>query len=253
MLGLGKRQKSTANWQWDVVGKHPAARDFFALGPKSLMTEAFTEWIRRGAEGLIASSKELLVRSCSWRFWARTPQTGMLACGVIRNSCDAVGRPFPLLLMGTGKLDQWEDNWHLLPFAGEGLWRQMEEVASKRYESLESIQEGVRMFRPPQQRWEEMNLKRIDLVENDAFTTGVSSTPALPEQDQALFLPFQDTGQDDFFVMICKVHSLMKSRSVPAPNSFFMGGLVEHPGLALFKRPLSGQDFERMWMPEITE
>ncbi len=128
MLGLGKRKKSVTNWQWDVAGKHPVAKDFFALGQRSLMAEAFTEWIRRGADSLISTSKELLIHSCSWRFWAKTPQAGILACGVIRNSCDSVGRPFPLLVMGTGKLEKWEDNWELLPFSCEGPRRQVAKV-----------------------------------------------------------------------------------------------------------------------------
>ena len=167
MLGLGKRKKSVTNWQWDVAGKHPVAKDFFALGQRSLMAEAFTEWIRRGADSLISTSKELLIHSCSWRFWAKTPQAGILACGVIRNSCDSVGRPFPLLVMGTGKLEKWEDNWELLPFSCEGPWRQMEQLASKKYESFEVFQEDVGMLRPPQGRWNDLNMEKMALAENN--------------------------------------------------------------------------------------
>jgi type VI secretion system protein VasJ len=251
MLGLGKRQKTVTNWQWDVVGKHPAARDFFALGPKSLMAEAFSEWIRRGAENLVSAGKELLVQSCSWRFWARTPQAGMLACGVIRNSCDAVGRPFPLLVMGTGKLDNWEAHWELLPFACEGLWRQMEQLGSRKYAGLEVFQEDVHMLRPPLGRWKEMELEKIAHAERDGFCSYGNFRLDFFDREGALFLPFQDTGQYDFFIMIDNVHSLLKMQIKTAPNSFFMGGLTEQPGLALFQRPLSGQDFQRMWMPAI--
>lgn len=249
MLGLRKRKKSETSWQWDVAGKHPAARDFFALGPKSVMAEAFTEWVRRGAEGLITVSKDLLVRSCSWRFWAKTPQTGMLACGVVRNSCDSVGRPFPLLVMGTGKLEKWVDNWELLPFACEGVWRQMEQLASKNYEAFELLQEDVSMLRPPQARWDEMNLDKNSLAESNEPGSDFGLHLGLLMQEKALFLPFQDTGQDDFFAMISRVHSLLKTKENTAPNSVFMGGLFEHPGLVCLKRPLSGQDFQHMWMP----
>lgn len=249
MLGLGKRQKPATKWQWDVVGKHPAARDFFAFGKKALMAEALSEWIQRGAENLITVGKELLVQSCSWRFWARTPQAGMLACGVIRNSCDAVGRPFPLLVMGTGRLDNWEAHWELLPFACEGLWRQMEQLGSRKYASLEVFQEDVNMLRPPRGRWKEMELEKIAHAAKDASCLNVDFHLDLFKQERALFLPFQDTGQDDFFIIIDNVHSLLKMQVKTAPNSLFMGGLIEQPGLALFQRPLCGQDFQRMWMP----
>jgi type VI secretion system protein VasJ len=250
MLGLGKRKKTEINWQWDVAGKHPAARDFFALGPKSLMVEAFTEWIRRGAEGLVAVSKELLVRSCSWRFWAKTPQAGVLTCGVIRNSCDSVGRPFPLLVMGTGKLENWEENWELLPFACERVWGQMEQLASKNYGSFELLQEDVHMLRPPRRQWDEMNVEKIALTEKPESRLDVDLPFGQFEQDKALFVPFQDFGQKDFFAMIDNVHSQLKLKVKVVPNSFFMGGLTEQPGLVLLKRPLSRDDFERMWRPE---
>ena len=250
MLGLGRREKSMANWQWDVAGKHPAAKDFFALGQRSLMAEAFTEWIRRGAEATVSNSKELLVRSCSWRFWAKASQTGVLACGVIRNSCDSVGRPFPLLIMGTGKLENWEENWELLPFACERVWCQMEQLASKRYESFESFQEDMKTLRPPHGRWNEMNLEKIELVEKNVSIADLNLNLGLLEQEQALFLPFQDAAQCDFFATISNVHSQLKLKVNAVPNSLFMGGLIEYPGLAFLKRPLSRQDFERMWMPE---
>jgi len=248
MLGLGKRDK-VAIWQWDVAGKHPVARDFFALGPRSLMAEAFTDWIRRGAESLVAISRDLLVRPCSWRFWAKTHQNGILACGIIKNSCDSVGRPFPLLVMGTGKLDNWEDNWELLPFACESLWYQMEQLASKNYLSFEMFQEDVKRLRPPPKDWQKMKVEQSALAAKGESGIDFHLQPALHEGDQTLLLTFQDIGQSDFLAMISSAHSQLKLKISAAPNSLFIGGLIEQPGLAVFTRPLSGQDFKRMWGP----
>jgi len=248
MLGLGKKEKATI-WQWEVAGKHPAARDFFALGQRSLMAEAFTDWIRRGAESLVTISKDLLVRPCSWRFWAKTPQNGILACGVIRNSCDSVGRPFPLLVMGTGKLADWEENWELLPFACEALWYQMEQLASKNYASFELFHEDVSRLRPPLKDWQKMKLEKSVLAATDVSAINFHFQPVSHEGDQTLLLPFQDIGHYDFFAMISSAHSQLKMKVSAVPNSLFIGGLIEQPGLAVFKRPLSGQDFTRMWRP----
>lgn len=237
------------NWQWDIAGKHPSAKDFFALGQKSLMAEAFTDWIRRGAEEIVSDSKELLVRSCSWRFWAKTPQIGMLSCGVIRNSCDSVGRPFPLLVMGTGRLENWENNWELLPFACEKVWCQMEQLASKNYESFESFQEDMKTLRPFQGHWKELAMEKIEFVKKASVAVLDLQTDFL-EQEQAMFVPFQDAVQYDFLAAISDVHSQLKMKINVVPNSLFMGGLFDNPGLAIFKRPLSRQDFVRMWIPE---
>lgn len=253
MLGLGKRKKTVIKWQWDVSGKHPAAKDFFAFGEKSLMAEAFSEWIRRGAEKLASSSKELLNHSCSWRFWAKTPQTGILACGVIRNSCDSVGRPFPLLVMGAGNLEKWEKHWELLPFACEGVWRQMEQLASKNYKSFEAFQQEVGMLRPPPGSWKELSLEKSGLAGKSAASSDLNFHLRSLDQDQALFLPLQETDEHDFFSMIDNVYSLLKIKISVPPNSLFVGGRVESPGLVLLKRPLSGKDFERMWIPETTQ
>ncbi len=95
-----------------------------------------------------------------------------------------------------------------------------------------------------------MNLEKTAFAENKEPSLDVDSHLGLLEKNKALFLPFQDTGQNDFFAMIDNVHSLLKMKEKVAPNSVFMGGLIEQPGLVLLKRPLSGQDFERMWRPE---
>ena len=63
---------------------------------------------------------------CSWRFWAKGANKKALVCGVARDSSDSVGRPYPLLVVGTGPLADWEDEWELLPAACENTWNQMD-------------------------------------------------------------------------------------------------------------------------------
>ncbi len=153
MLGLGLRHGSRRQWQWFVAGKHPAARDYFAIGHRRPMFEAFSAWIRIGVECLSDRSRELFARPCSWRFWARTPERGELSCGVVRNSSDSAGRPFPLLVMGIGRLAAWEENWDLLPCACEGVWGQMEELSVRPCSTLDQVRDGVELLRPPEADW----------------------------------------------------------------------------------------------------
>ena len=246
MLGLGGSGRQSAQWQWHISGKHPAAGDFFAIGQKSPMTEAFSGWMRRGAEQLVVVSKELLTRSCSWRFWAKTADRGMLACGVVRNSCDSARRPFPLLLMGRGRLEKWEKNWDFLPFACEGLWRRLEQLATKNYASLDQLQEDMLLLRPPQSNWAEMDSARREILDRQAMPEWDGIAASFVGTGE-IFLPLRTENMNDLFTLISHLHFFLKEKINAVPNSLFLGGLMEHATLALFQRPLSRSDFEQMW------
>ncbi|MEW6289760.1 MAG: type VI secretion system-associated protein TagF [Thermodesulfobacteriota bacterium] len=242
MLGLGR---SAGNWQWHLSGKHPVAKDFFAIGDKNPMAEAFAQWIRLGAEQS-AAGREMLAASCSWRFWAKTGGREILVCGVIRNSCDFMGRPYPLLVMGSGLLERWEENWELLPLACEGLWSQMEQLATKNYQGFDRLKEDLHMLRPPQARWQDLRDKGAELVAG--LSPGDLPDPAAGAQE-ALFLPLQCADHGDPFALIIYLHRVLKEKIRSVPNILFVGGPLEQPGFALFTRPLNTGDFTRMWEP----
>jgi len=242
MLGLGR---SAGNWQWHLSGKHPVAKDYFAIGDKNPMAEAFAQWIRRGTEQC-AASREMLVANCSWRFWAKTGSRETLVCGVMRNSCDFMGRPYPLLVMGSGLLDSWEENWELLPLACEGLWNQMEQMATKNYQVFDRLKEDLHMLRPPQARWQDMHQKRDELLAG--LLPGDLPAAFNGEQD-ALFLPLQCADRCDPLALIIQLHHVLKEKIRVVPNTLFVGGALEQPAFALFTRPLSIGDFARMWQP----
>jgi hypothetical protein len=60
--------------------------------------------------------------------------------GLLRDSVDTVGRPFPLLVLGTGQLDGWEETWELMPMIFEGLWSRMEYLTAKRSYDLGALE-----------------------------------------------------------------------------------------------------------------
>lgn len=244
MLGLGR---AAGSWQWHLSGKHPVAKDFFAIGDKNPVAEAFAQWIRLGAEQN-AGGRAMLTANCSWRFWAKTGSRQTLVCGVMRNSCDFMGRPYPLLVMGSGALDSWEENWELLPLACEGLWNQMEQLATKNYQGLDRLKEDLRMLRPPQARWQELQQQSAELL---AALPGDLPAPAAAAQD-ALFLPLRCADHCDPLALIIRLHRVLKEKIRVVPNTLFVGGPLEQPGFALFTRPLNIADFARMWQPLTT-
>ncbi len=245
MLGV---DKNTA-WQWLIAGKHPAARDFFTLGRQTPMTEALASWLRRGAEQM-AASRERLSASCSWRFWFQTSQRGIITCGLAKNSCDSVGRPFPLLLTGTGPLRGWEENWELLPFICEGLWGQMEQLTAGSYHTLKRLEEDLPTLRPPRPSWQEAKPATATFADKERLRESIAGQFSSFETERAVFIPLADGSNVDLFETVSHLHILFKEMINQTPNTVFLGGPLEQPALALFKRPLNIHDFERLWIPE---
>ena len=248
MLGLGSKSKKYSGWQWNVCGKHPSARDFFALGGNNFIAEAFARWIRLGAEGLQKVSRENLLRSCSYRFWARVPEKGVLSCGVIRNSCDSAGRPYPLLVIGTGRLEHWEGNWDLLPFSCDVLWAQMERLASRKYNSLSELEDDTLLLHPPREDWDKMAVERQGLQEVNEDTPSI--LPAHSVESDALFLGLDQDSIDHLFQSVIKWNIILKENIQAVPNSLFLGGTEDHVALVLFRRSLDDTDFINMWMAD---
>ena len=81
------------------------------------------------------------------------PRKGFLACGLLRDSSDSLGRPYPLLIIGSGSLQGWEERWDLLPLACERSWEQMESIATGTFLDFEHLQEEVRRIEPPRPQW----------------------------------------------------------------------------------------------------
>ncbi|HFQ81455.1 MAG TPA: type VI secretion system-associated protein TagF [Desulfobacterales bacterium] len=240
MLGVGK----SAVWQWFIAGKHPAAGDFFTLGRQTPMAGALTNWLRQGAEHL-TDSRERLSASCSWRFWSQTSERGVITCGLVKNSCDSVGRPFPLLLLGTGPLRHWEENWELLPFVAEGLWGQMEQLTVRNYQALKRLAEDLPALRPPRPAWREA--APVSSADRQRLRETIGHRLRSFEAEQAVFIPLTEGGSVDLFEAVSNLHLLFKEMIAQPPRAVFLGGQPARPALALFNRALNRHDFERLW------
>lgn len=228
-----------ASWQWSAFGKHPVATDFFRLGEDAPLLKSFSDWVEKGYQALVskkAPSQDLH----AWRFWARGSQKGNIACGVVRDSSDRVGRPYPLLIMGTGLLNGWEDHWDLLPFACERTWDQIEYLSAFVANDLKKLEHEVRHIRPPHPEWPDFEIKQRGL---NGIERQVSFNP-----DQAgVIFDLEMDSHRDHLTQVNHYHSLIRSRIKSAPNVIFIGGTLERSCLALFRRPLQTSDFVRLW------
>lgn len=234
-----------AFWHWSAFGKHPVASDFFRVGEEAPLHKGFADWVEKGYQAL-ASKKIPLQNLHAWRFWARGSQRESIACGVVRDSSDRVGRPYPLLIMGMGLLNGWEDHWDLMPLACERTWDQIEYLSAFITNDLKKLELEVQRIRPPHPGWSDFEMKRKDLNEIEKQISFRS--------DQAeLLLDLEMNSGHDQLTQMTLYHALIRSQIKSVPNVIFMGGTLERTCIALFRRPLHTSDFVQLWSVSMTE
>lgn len=254
MLGLVKSNRS---WNWAAWGKHPVARDYFVVGSRSPLLKAFSDWVEKGYH-MSGSKPNDSSNLYSWRFWARGSEKNNIVCGVGRDSSDSLGRSYPLLIIGTGPLQKWEDHWDLLPLACEETWRNIEYLTTKRFLDFKQMEDGVRIIKPPYPNWSEFTNQRGSRFEcssnNRLFhqdLNGIKESVDSLTKKTEFFVPLNSVSSNDPITLAGLWHSFLKSRIRKIPNAVFFGGTPNDIYLAVFKRPLVPADFVRLWSDKL--
>ena len=251
MLGsLGLNRK----WIWCVRGKHPGLKDYFNIGGDSPMLAAFADWIEKGYRGL-AERSGTPGSLVSYRFWVGGPRGGSLLCGVVKDSSDSVGRPYPLILMGMGPLADWEDHWHQVPMACEASWVQMESMSTRTYRDFKQMEADLRAIKPPVPDWEGYEADAESNPDNAGGEQGSAEMQAASADrmnPDVLFMPVAGDRFGDSTRVVRSLHVYLKNASPTLPKAVFMGGRPAETLLAVFKRPLVAEDFGRLWFAQPT-
>ncbi len=234
---------STKSWQWAAHGKHPAARDYFVVGPMIPMAKAFSDWVEKGYQ--ILTSKRSSSFGCSFRFWARGAKRETLVLGIGKDSSDSVGRPYPLLIMGTGPLEGWTEQWELLPLACEKTWGQMEYLSARRFSDFKEFEGAIRMLKSPASHWSEFDSESRNLTEGDL--EGLEKKVAGLSKDKAFLIGLNGEGIDDVSLASQLWHSLLKKHNRDIPHAVFVGGTPDEASLAVYRRALNPMDFMKLW------
>ncbi len=235
---------SSRGWRYTAVGKHPVARDYFRVGETEPMINGFAEWVGSGYRALEVAARPAMSALLSYRFFARGAGRDMLACGVLRDSSDALGRPYPLLLMGCGPLKGWEDSWDLLPLACEKTWEQMEYASAAAHVDVARFDAQVRGTRAPDGDWGGLSARRGAPGGPEAgIAERVSGQIGLPD----FILRLGDGGSVDVGLAASLGFSRTRSRGQAAPNAVFLGGTFERTRLAVYNRSLTASDFAALW------
>ena len=254
MLGLVKSKRS---WNWTAWGKHPVAKDYFRVGSQALLLKAFSDWVEKGYH-MLGPKLNYSSNLYSWRFWARGSEKENIVCGVVRDSSDSLGRLYPLLIIGTGTLQKWENHWDLLPLACEEIWSHIEYLTTKRFLNFKQMEEGVRIIKPPYPDWSEFTNQRDSRFEyssnNRLFhqdLKGIKESVDSLTKKTEFFVPLDSVSSNDPITLACPWHSFLKSHIREIPNAVFMGGVPDETCLGVFKRPLVPADFVRLWSDKL--
>lgn len=240
---------STGSWSWTAQGKHPLVKDFFRLGPNLPPAQTFAQWVDAGFRAL--NRDRQADSPYSWRFWAVSTQRGGLICGILRGSCDGVGRSYPLLLLGAGHLPGWERHWELLPLVLESPWRRLEAMATHKFRDLEQFREELGKIgtldpscfgieRPDWMSEASGALSGLTPLEIRQVLTAMA-------QQGVVSLPLEANTNEEMQKLLWIWLSLIKADNPANPTAVFIGGLPEHTRLQVLRQSLGVEHFARLW------
>jgi len=227
---------------WAACGKHPAAKDFFSVGQDFPLLKIFSGWVDHGYNMLAQKNNNPAINS--WRFWAKGAAGKSLICGLVKDSSDGIGRNYPLLIIGTGLLRGWEEQWDLIPLACEKIWSGIEYIATQNFSDLKKLETEINNIRQPEPTWQELKSKK-NSFHSDVST--VQNIPDLPPEKKERFIPLDQGAHHDQNLLISHWHSLFRINAETIPNAVFMGGSVGRSFVGFYRRPLTPMDFIQLW------
>jgi type VI secretion system protein VasJ len=183
----------------------------------------------------------------TYRFWMQAGRREELALGIVRDSCDRLGRAFPLLIMAHGIVKEWYKSWHYIFQEWESMFRDLETAATSQYMDFQDFQARLKKIRFPEA-----------LAPHPPYCddTGCPAALVTPESTLALFrhnqnqdavcIPASSLKAPDFSSDEKMVKKYFFSK--PAiPASMFFGGIPEAPILSIYNRPLRPKDFSDLF------
>jgi type VI secretion system ImpM family protein len=250
MLGIGRSRKI---WRWGACGKHPVARDYFKISYNDPVFTAFESWVEKGYTSL-TKNRKLDSEVYSWRFLAKGLKKGDLISGIVKDSSDSIGRPYPLLIIGKGKFEGWENSWEYLPFYFEKTWEQLEYISSRRLSRLNDFENDINAIKNPDNNSGRKKNSDVELAQDSELLADkemVKNTADLFSNEMMALIPLvaQDETQEQskYLNQAGAWSSMLKTYGSGVPSAIFIGGGREKHYLALFIRPINTEDFIRLW------
>jgi len=230
MFGLTQKK-----WNWNASGKHPVASDYFMIGASSIVAKGISSWVEKGFDSL--QNNEMPKEMNSWRFWGRGPAKNHIICGLLSKSSDAVGREYPLLIIGTGYLKRIKKKWEYLPYVANNTWKQMERITTQKYSNLGQLEMDVCKIKPPEPNY---NFS-LQLLSNEAIRFNMNELQA------GNIIPLSQASSDNSLNEVMILHKLLQTQLQKLPNIVLIGGNSKQSFVTYFNKPLNSDDFCRLW------
>jgi hypothetical protein len=218
---------------------------------------AFAQWVEDGFGRIPETVRRNGV--CSWRFWSRGLKKGTLLCGLGKSSGDGIGRPYPLMLLGEGRLDRWEKHWNLLPFVLAEAWDKMEYTAARRIEHISQLEADLQRIQSPTPGWQDIrhsisqNLGDRSLLPiHKIIMAEIQNKAKTLETEQKLIILLNNHCHEDALQMAGAWYHALKSHFSGSPSTVFMGGSLDKTFLVFFNRPLMADDFIDLWSYDLS-
>lgn len=243
--------KACCPWRWVASGKHPSVIDYINIGQGFSLASSFSEWLSKGYQAEMPQ-KNSGHSGCSWRFWVKGKSKNEISCGLLKDSSDSIGRPYPLLIMGNGSLEGWEGNWNLVPEVCEAVWNRMEKLSCENFGNLKVLEQELVSLPQPLPVWSD-SLKAVDsaLQENSGMSS--ADFAFFFEQIQGLsgknagFIVLDQFNDYDRIIKVTLAGTVLKRCRAGVPSTVFIGGTAELTCYAFFHRPLTISDFSTLW------
>jgi type VI secretion system protein VasJ len=244
MLGMNPQGSL---WRWSAWGKHPSFRDYFDYRVDLPLLRAFAGWVESGALEKAALKK---APTCfSYRFWTRGTSTDNLICGILRDSGDSFGRPYPLLIMGNGSIPGWNRNWDMTFQAFDATLSRFETLSANSFENFRRFEQELQGIVFSSVHWFRVRaeMEADDPGERVRSFQGLSrllrGTAGQSRKQESLTLCLGSGIRNEALPWSSRWGRGLFGRTPPGPHSAFMGGSLERPVLKLFNRPLTAGDF----------
>ena len=242
MLGIRERKNK---FELSAYGKHPAFSDYFSLNTQSPLVNALSVWVEGGTKRKGNHDKKIN----SFRFWVRGIKKGELALGIIRDSSDHLGRPYPLLIMGVGFVKNWEKRWQYIFSSFGVVFRAFENIGASSYKNFKEFETSLARISFPESLW-----INDPALAGETLDSETNERYGLPEMMMAWFN--KDRKKGELALPIAALPGLFASssgmerkdtglfgRKTQMPGAAFLGGLPENPVLTIYTRPLKTDDF----------
>ena len=179
----------------------------------------FSRLVEKGFMKTASSGRKYV----SYRYFLKGEKKGMISCGIFKDSQDAIGREYPLIVAGYGTLAGCEDKWEALPEAMASVCSEAEYISSRRLTSLDEFKTCLLRLGAP------LVIDGIGSAGKPVNRTNISENG---------LIPLVPADEDRMAEQVSGYMEWMKKSDSAFPEAVFIGGTQEKSYLCVFRKPL---------------